>query len=321
MIVSNLKYLIVIVSFSGFFYCLDGTRKIIWRALGYGDIDSSHSHEEGKLPPPPSQWFVNLTYHLRHHLEFGGSYFSGVIPIFDKILGTAVNYEHRTFAITGADGVFGRALIAYLVARKIKTIALTTRHNSSLTKEYDSKYIKVVVWKVGNYAAVKDALSEAHILICNHGIKPERFDSQSMGRAFEINVESHMVLAEIFFETIKTSLDVATKELWINTSCAEVIPVKSNTYELTKKQLGFAFSLIRLEAPCIVRKLILEGFRSPLSPNVTIEAADIVPKLMNNARRDRRNIVISRNPLVHLLVIVKETLIYWLYRKSPVKSN
>ena len=69
----------------------------------------------------------------------------------------------------------------------------------------------------------------------------------------------------------------------------------------------------RLDAPCVVRKLILGPFKSQLNP-VGIMSADWVAKqIVNLARRDFRNIVVTVNPLTFILFPIKEFCVstYW----------
>lgn len=311
MINSNLTMLLASL---GIIYSANGLRRTILRGLGRDEVDPSHRYEKDKRKVPPSQWIVDQEYHLPHHLDTGNAYFSGVIPIFDKIIGTARSYKNKTVAVTGANGVLGKALIEkFLSLGAKKVIALTTNENASLN--FDSDRVRNVVWQAGKENNLLETIDSVHVLILAHGIKPDSFDADSIAQAFEVNVVLTLRLAEVFLQTIKTDLDVALKELWITTSEAEVIPVNSPAYEASKQQLGHLTSLIRLQAPCIVRKLILGAYSSPMSPNAKTDVADIIPQILFYAKRDRRNIIVSRNLLVHLLVPLKEALIFWLYRR------
>ena len=61
----------------------------------------------------------------------------------------------------------------------------------------------------------------------------------------------------------------------------------------------------RLDAPCVIRKLILGPFKSKLNP-VGIMSADWVAKqIVNLARRDVRNIIVTVNPLTFILFPIK----------------
>ncbi len=295
-------------------YCINGLRRTITCGLGHSEVDPSHRYEENKSKKfVPSEWWVEQPNHLPHHLDTGNGYFSGSIPIFDKIMGTARCYENKTVAITGANGVLGKALIKMFLSLKVKKVIALTRNENSLPIRNNDK-VEVVAWQVGNENDLIDTLEEVHVLVAAHGIKPDSFDANSVALANEVNVLSNLRLAEVFFKTVKTDLDASLKEFWVTTSQAEVMPVKSPAYEASKKQMGHLTSLIRQNAPCIVRKIILDAFNSPMSPNAQIDAMDMIYTIMFYAKRDRRNIIVSRNLLIHLLVPLKETLAFWLYR-------
>ena len=111
-------------------------------------------------------------------------------------------------------------------------------------------------------------------------------DHQAIAKSYEINTFSTLRMMELFFQTIKSDRDLVRKEIWVNTSEAEVNPAFSPLYELSKRTTGDLVTLCRLDAPCVVRKLILGPFKSKLNP-VGIMSADWVAKqIINLARRD-----------------------------------
>jgi hypothetical protein len=92
----------------------------------------------------------------------------------------------------------------------------------------------------------------------------------------------------------------------VNTSEAEVNPAFSPLYELSKRAIGDMITLRRLDAPCVVRKLILGPFKSNLNP-VGIMSADWVAKqIIKAVQRDSRNIIITINPLTFITFPIKE---------------
>ncbi len=314
--VNHAMELITISFCAGSIYCVDGIKKTILRALGLTPVDANHNAEiyADRLPPKPNQFKVNYAYHLPHHLDSGKAYISGVYPILDKILATARYYDNKTFAITGADGTLGRAMIDYILPnfKQAKVIALTTNFQSTIADDYKSKRLRVVHFSVDNYDELESVLSKSHILIMNHAVKPELFNGEILNHAFRINVKSYVELAQAFFKTVKTHKDVALKEVWAITSTAEVQSLNRRyfAYESSKRQLGEVISLLRMSSPCIVRKIILKGFKSSMSPEAKTTAQHLIPKIFWFAKRDRRNIVIA-NPLINLLVIMKEIFFYW----------
>lgn len=259
------------------------------------------THKPGDLETIPSQWTVNRTYHWRHHFDQGNAYYCGHFTVVDKLLGTALSLRGKVVAITGASGTMGRSLIQQLTTAGARVIALTT---SDATFE-DS--VRVVQWQPGNEAALRDCLESVDILIINHGINVHGDRSYAaIQKSFEVNTFSAWALAELFLSTVQKSEHRALKELWINTSEAELIPAVSPLYELSKRTLGNLITLRRLDSPCVIRKLILGPFKSNLNP-IGIMSADWVARaIVFWAKRDMRNIIVTINPITYLLFPVKE---------------
>ena len=65
----------------------------------------------------------------------------------------------------------------------------------------------------------------------------------------------------------------------------------------------------RLDAPCVVRKLILGPFKSQLNPVGVMSARWVAKQIVNLARRDIRNIIVTINPLTYILFPIKEFLV------------
>jgi hypothetical protein len=119
---------------------------------------------------------------------------------------------------------------------------------------------------------------------------------------------------ELFLKTVKTNKQIATKEVWVNTSEAEVNPAFSPLYELSKRALGDLITLRRLDAPCVIRKVILGPFKSNLNP-VGIMSADWTAKqVVKAAKRDSRNIIVTINPITFIVFPIKEFFVSWYFR-------
>jgi hypothetical protein len=131
-------------------------------------------------------------------------------------------------------------------------------------------------------------------------------NAQAIESSYEVNTFSSWRLMELFLETVKTNRDIACKELWVNTSEAEVNPAFSPLYELSKRATGDLVTLRRLDTPCIVRKLILGPFKSNLNPIGIMSANWVAKSIVGLARRDFRNIIITINPLTYVLFPIKE---------------
>ena len=111
---------------------------------------------------------------------------------------------------------------------------------------------------------------------------------------------------ELFLKTVRTNEDIVRKEVWVNTSEAEVNPAFSPLYELSKRTLGDLVTLRRLDAPCVVRKLILGPFKSNLNPIGVMSPEWVAKQIVNLAQRDIRNIIVTINPLTIVAFPVKE---------------
>jgi hypothetical protein len=94
--------------------------------------------------------------------------------------------------------------------------------------------------------------------------------------------------------------------VWLNTSEAEVSPAVSPLYELSKRTIGDLVTLRRLDAPCVIRKVILGPFKSNLNPIGVMSADWVARQVVNLARRDFRDIIVTVNPLTYLTFPIKE---------------
>jgi sterol desaturase/sphingolipid hydroxylase (fatty acid hydroxylase superfamily) len=274
-----------------------------------GKIETDYNHKPGALSVIPSTWWVNRTYHWRHHFDDVNAYYSGVFPIVDKILGTALSLKGKTVAITGASGTLGQALTTQLIANNAKVIALTTNPENIVPQPR----LTALSWESGKEEELRSRLQKVDILIINHGINVHGSRTSSdIDKSFEVNTFSAVRLMDVFFSTVTGANDKATKEIWINTSEAEVSPALSPLYELSKRTLGNIITLKRLDSPCTIRKLILGPFKSQLNPYGVMSARQVAKGIVFFARRDFRNIIVTVNPLTYIFFPIKE-LSTWLY--------
>ena len=262
------------------------------------------THEPGPLTSPPGVWFVNRTYHWRHHFDETTAYYAGYFTISDKLMGTALSLKGKTVAVTGASGTLGRALIKRLAAQGARPIALSRSADVVIDGA-----TKVIPWRAGQETELKESLSRVNILIINHGINVHGDrTADAIAKSLEVNALSAWRLMEVFLETVDNRLGPATKELWINTSEAEVNPAFSPLYETSKRLLGDLITLRRQDSPCVIRKLVLGPFKSNLNPVGVMSAEWIAGIIVALAKRDIRNIIVTINPLTYLLFPIKETL-------------
>jgi len=274
-------------------------------AVGRGQgwlLATDLTHMPGELTTIPSNWLVNRTYHWRHHFDDTTAYFAGYFTITDKLMGTAVSLKGKTVAVTGASGTLGRALIQALARRGAKPIALTTSAGATFPDG-----VSCWQWQPGDEAALADALQKVDILVINHGLNVHGDRTPAaIQSSLEANALSGWRLMETFFATVQTSPQRANKEVWVNTSEAEVSPAFSPLYEVSKRLMGDLVTLRRLDAPCVVRKVILGPFKSNLNP-VGVMSADWTARMVVAlAQRNVRNIIVTINPLTYLAFPLKE---------------
>jgi sterol desaturase/sphingolipid hydroxylase (fatty acid hydroxylase superfamily) len=284
-----------------------------------GTIDTDYNHLPGPLETIPSQWWVNRTYHWRHHFDDVNAYYSGVTPLVDKTLGTALSLKGKTIALTGASGALGQALTTELIKQNAKIIALTTNPDKITTQTG----VKVLTWELGNEAQLKESLQKVDILIINHGVNVYGDRSfNAINNSYEVNTFSALRLIDIFFSTVTGPDAKATKEIWVNTSEAEVSPALSPLYELSKRALGELVTLKRLDKICTIRKLILGPFKSQLNPYGVMSSQQVARAIIFLAKRDFRNIIVTINPLTYLLFPLKEisTSLYYRIFSKATKS-
>jgi monoglucosyldiacylglycerol epimerase len=260
------------------------------------------SHKPGDLVGIPAQWRVNRTYHWRHHFDETNAYFAGHFTSVDRMIGTSLALKGKVVAVTGASGTLGGGLIEELSQQGAKVVAITTNRSAVFTPN-----ITVLSWQLGAESELRSQLQAVDILILNHGINVhgER-DPAAIYESYEVNTFSTLRLTELFLSTVIASADRATKELWINTSEAEVNPAFSPLYELSKRTLGDLITLRRLDAPCIIRKLVLGPFKSQLNPAGIMSARWVAWAIVALAKRDFRNIIVTINPITYLLFPVRE---------------
>ena len=173
-----------------------------------------------------------------------------------------------------------------------------------------------------NETQLKDSLKKVDILIINHGVNVyNNRTPDAIATSYEVNTFSAVRLIDIFLTTVTGPQDKATKEIWVNTSEAEVSPAFSPLYELSKRTLGNIVTLKRLDGSCVIRKLILGPFKSSLNPYGVMSAQQVARGILFLARRDYRNIIVTINPLTYLLFPLKEATTWFYYRVFSKMTN
>jgi NAD(P)-dependent dehydrogenase (short-subunit alcohol dehydrogenase family) len=221
-------------------------------------------------------------------------------------LGKPLSFKEKSIAITGASGTMGRALVAELVKREAHIIALTSSP-SAIFDVNDNEKIEVLIWQLGKESELRDRLQTVDILIVNHGVNVlGARDSESVYKSYEINTFSVFRWIDLFLETVTESPHIGTKEIWVNTSEAEVNPAFSPLYELSKRAIGDLVTLRRLDAPCKIRKLILGPFKSDLNPYGVMSASFVAWAIATLAQSSFRDIIVTINPITFIAYPIKE---------------
>lgn len=287
----------------GFLYAAAFLGGALARSQGWL-IETDLTHEPGPLRHIPGLWRVNRSYHWKHHFDNVNAYYAGHFTFLDKLFGTALSLKNKTVAVTGASGTMGRALMDELKRHGAKPIALTTSDEATFPE-----LVRVCAWRPGEETALQDLFQKTDILIINHGINVHGERSPAaISSSLEVNALSALALMDTFLATATGPTAAATKEIWVNTSEAEVGPAFSPLYELSKRLLGDVVTLKRQDAPCIIRKVILGPFKSNLNPIGIMSATWVAKVVVGLAKRDVRNIIVTVNPLTYIAFPIKETL-------------
>ncbi len=226
-------------------------------------------------------------------------------------------FKGLKIAITGANGSLGKYLIEAL-KRKGAYIVGLTHNKKSNNKSFESTPNEWITWSCGKEELLSNTLANIDILILNHGFNPkEMIDSNEINKAIEINSLSHWRLIEIFEELAlsnNNSNKYNSKEIWVNTSEAEIQIAFSPVYEITKRLIGELVSLkkskllIEKRSHFIIKKLILGPFKSKLNPQGVLSPEFVAKKIIQKAEKEDYLIIVSPNPITYLLMPVIESI-------------
>ena len=236
-------------------------------------------------------------------------------------------WNDLTIGITGSSGTLGKSLTKKLREKGAFVVGLTSKDISILEITNDSPN-KWVNWKCGEEHMLDKYLSELNILILNHGINCQGSQSNiDINNSLEVNALSTWRLLERF-ELIaeRESSKYKCREVWINTSEAEVQPALSPVYEISKRLIGQLISIKmigltqRSKSFIKIRKLVLGPFRSDLNPLGIMNADFVANQIIKLAELNLNLIIVSPNPISYFLVPCSE-LIRLIYSYLTNKYN
>ncbi len=216
----------------------------------------------------------------------------------------------KTIGITGASGALGKELTKLLRQKGFKVIGFThSKINSEINLESPNEWVK---WECGKESTLKKHLKKIDILILNHGIYDLSRENSNYENSIEINALSKFKLLNLFEEIALTNNSFINKEIWINTSEAEILPALNPSYEISKSLIGqlvsFKKNLLNknIQEKFIIRKIILGPFKSKLNPIGIMNPKFVSRKIYDLANSKRYLIIISPNPLTYILFPLKE---------------
>ena len=228
----------------------------------------------------------------------------------------------KTVGITGASGALGKELTKLFRQKGYRVIGFThSKTDSEINLESPNEWIK---WECGQESKLTKHLKNIDILILNHGIYNLSRENTNYENSIEINALSNFKFLNLFEDIAIKNESLIKKEIWINTSEAEILPALNPSYEISKSLLGQLVSFKRnlqekdTKKKLIIKKIILGPFKSELNPIGIMSPKFVSKKIYDFANSKNYLIIISPNPLTYILFPMKEFFNY-LYCKIIYK--
>ena len=218
--------------------------------------------------------------------------------------------NEKTVGITGASGGLGKELTKLFRQNGYKVIGFThSKTDAEVNIESPNEWIK---WECGKESKLKEHLKKIDILILNHGIYNLSRENANYENSIEINALSNLRFLIMFEDIARTNESLTKKEIWINTSEAEILPALNPSYEISKSLIGQLISFKKnlltqdTKKKLIIKKIILGPFKSELNPIGIMSPKFVSKKIYDLANSKSYLIIISPNPLTYLLFPLKE---------------
>jgi len=216
----------------------------------------------------------------------------------------------KTVGITGASGALGKELTKLFRQKGYNVIGFThSKSDYEINLESPNEWVK---WECGKESAIKNYLKKIDILILNHGIYNLSRENSNYENSIEINALSKFKFLNLFEDIAQTNESLIKKEIWINTSEAEILPALNPSYEISKSLIGQLVSFKKnfqdkdTKEKLIIKKIILGPFKSELNPIGIMSPKFVSKKIYDLINSKNYLIIISPNPLTYLLFPLKE---------------
>jgi len=173
--------------------------------------------------------------------------------------------------------------------------------------------------RLGHVAAVRRIIDKRTLLI-SHADR----SAEAVLRSLEVNALSSWRLLELFAGIANADpARAVARELWMNTSEAEIQAAVSPLYEISKRLQGQLLSLrsLDLAGPQLrLRRLVLGPFRSALNPIGVMSAGFVAREILRQVRGNWGLVIVTPNPLTYLLMPLA-CLSRWLYFQATSKRS
>ena len=233
-------------------------------------------------------------------------------------------HDEKTIGITGASGALGKELTKIFREKGFKVIGFThSKKNHEINSNSPNEWIE---WQCGKEFLLREHLEKIDILILNHGIYDISKKNSSYENSIEVNALSNFRFIRLFEKIAADNNSKVAKEIWINTSEAEILPALNPSYEISKSLIGQLVSFKKnlldknTRKKLKIKKIILGPFKSELNPIGIMSPEFVSNRIYNFANLNIFLIIVSPNPLSYVLFTIKE-LYYFLYCRFLKISN
>ena len=224
----------------------------------------------------------------------------------------------KTIGITGAGGSLGKALTKKFSSYGYKIIGFT--HNKNPQELVEGGPNEWVYWECGKEFLLENSLIKIDILILNHGIY-ESESEQDLEKSIEINATSNIKILRLFEKvSLSQPINSSPKEIWINTSEAEILPALNPYYEISKSLIGQVvtfkkyFNNQNASTNLIIKKIILGPFKSDLNPIGIMSPEFVASCIFYVSKISNYLIIVSPNPLTYILFPLREFYFFVYYQ-------